>query len=611
MAVGSSDQNGQSGPVAKPERPSSPGQEEFEVGSHTGTSISSNEEAVIMDDVPGQGQIGISHRENVLPPTHHTQNRSRRSSSFVRPNNPIVPRSQRRGLFGRFAVIPEVESPLEYKRGTKWTITAVVALAAAAAPMGSGIFLPALPELSRELNANPTITNLTVAMYMLAMSIFPLWWSSFSETLGRRTIYIISFSMFVVFSALSAVSVNISMLIVMRILGGGASASVQAVGAGTIADIWEPVERGRAMGIFYLGPLIGPLISPLTGGGLSGAFGWRSTMWFLTIYGGVMFIMIFFCLPETLANKKPAPTPVTSPDPNSTPLTRVNTATKSIKSAASTVRRFLWDPLAVLSYLRYPPVLISVYSASIAFGALFILNISIQSTFSSPPYNFESIILGCLYLPPSTGYIAASAIGGRWLDHIMKRQALRAGRFDDSVNPPKLIFLPEDRMGENMWLAASLYPLSLILYGFTAGLGVRYIPIPAIATFCFGVGSMLVFGAVTTMLTEFMPQRSSSGVAVNNFVRNFVSCVGAIVAQPLIEAMGNRWLCLMVGLFAWITGNGAIFLLKRRGEKWRREMDEALGTAPKKTHVGVRQVQHVGGVDGEGKTEQRGEKGSK
>lgn len=115
--------------------------------------------------------------------------------------------------------------------------------------------------MSKEFDVSPTITNLSVAFYMLAMAIFPLWWSSFSETLGRRTIYLLSFALFVVFSILSAVSVNISMLIVMRLFGGGASASVQAVGAGTIADIWEPRERGRAMSIFYLGPLTGPLLA--------------------------------------------------------------------------------------------------------------------------------------------------------------------------------------------------------------------------------------------------------------------------------------------------------------------------------------------------------------
>ena len=98
------------------------------------------------------------------------------------------------------------------------------------------------------------------------MSIFPVWWSSFSETSGRRAVYIASFGLFCIWNVLAAVSNSIAMFIVMRILSGGSSAAVQAVGAGTIADIWEVKERGRAMGIFYLGPLCGPLLSPIIGG---------------------------------------------------------------------------------------------------------------------------------------------------------------------------------------------------------------------------------------------------------------------------------------------------------------------------------------------------------
>jgi len=33
-----------------------------------------------------------------------------------------------------------------------------------------------LPELVRDFNATDTLVNLTVALYMLSMSIFPLWW---------------------------------------------------------------------------------------------------------------------------------------------------------------------------------------------------------------------------------------------------------------------------------------------------------------------------------------------------------------------------------------------------------------------------------------------------
>ena len=155
-----------------------------------------------------------------------------------------------------------------------------------------------LLKISEDLDTSPAITNFAAAFYMLSMAIFPLWWSSFSETLGRRTIYLVSFTLFIVWNVLAAVSVNIAMLVVMRILGGGAAASVQVVGAGTIADIWEVQERGNAMGIFYLGPLMGPLLAPIVGGALAQALGWRSTQWFLAIYGGVLLVFLFFALPE-------------------------------------------------------------------------------------------------------------------------------------------------------------------------------------------------------------------------------------------------------------------------------------------------------------------------
>ncbi|KLU93184.1 quinidine resistance, partial [Magnaporthiopsis poae ATCC 64411] len=353
----------------------------------------------------------------------------------------IVPKSRRRGLLARLAfLIPEVERPYEYSHMNKWAITIIVALAASCSPLGSSIFYPALGKMAIELRTTETITNLTVAVYMLSMAIFPLWWSSFSETFGRRTIYVLSFALFVLASILSAVSVNVGMLIAMRVLAGGASAAVQAVGAGTIADIWEPKDRGRAMGIFFLGPLLGPLLAPIFGGALSQRWGWQSTMWFLAIYGGLVWIMIVFCLPETLAKKKPAAEPEATA---STSLQRMSTrqsVSQHTRATARFIKRAFVDPLSVLLYLRFAPVAITVIYSSVAFGALFILNISLQSTFGKPPYGYPELILGLLYLPASAGYIAGSLVGGPWIDRIMAREARRAGRYDADGNP---VLLPE------------------------------------------------------------------------------------------------------------------------------------------------------------------------
>ncbi|BAE54704.1 major facilitator superfamily domain-containing protein [Aspergillus flavus] len=484
----------------------------------------------------------------------------------------VVPRPNRRGLFGQFTLLAEVENPKTYSRKKKWFVTFIVAWAGATAPMGSAILFPALSQVTKELNSTTTVANLNISLYMLSMSIFPLWWSSFSEKLGRRTIYLVSFCLFVIFNVLCAISKSMAMLIVMRMLSGGASASVQAVGAGTIADLWESQERGRAMGIFYLGPLCGPLVAPIVGGALAQRWKWRSTLWFLAAYGGITVAFIFFALPETLISAK-SPSPNTSneqQEPIGRRLSRVSSrqvvglTTRWLK----VLKMALVDPLKIVLYLRYPPVLLTVYYASITFGSLYVLNVSVEHTFGSDPYNFTTILVGLLYIPNSLGYVVASTFGGRWMDNIMQREARKAQRYDENGN---LIYHPEDRMRENAWLGAFLYPAALIWYGWTADRGVFWL-VPMIANFFFGIGSMLIFSMATTMLTEFMPKKASSGVALNNFMRNIFSCVGSLVTAPIIDAIGNGWLFTILGIVAFLSSS-VLFAMKVFGPRWRKSMD--------------------------------------
>ncbi|KAJ3501024.1 hypothetical protein NM208_g17021 [Fusarium decemcellulare] len=497
---------------------------------------------------------------------------SRASSTRSRPLS-IVPRSKRRGLFGSLTVVPEITYPPDYKSSTKWGLTFIIALATAAAPLGSTVVYPALPVLAREFNASETITNLSVALYMISMAIFPIWWSSFSEEFGRRSIYIISFALFVVFSVLSAISTNITMLIVFRMCAGGASASAHATGAGSIADLFEVFERGRAMGIFYLGPLLGPLIAPVIGGVLTQELGWQATMWFLAIYGLVVFLMILFFLPETLIQRKPEETlPTTAQTQDLSRMRTVDSAKVKTKRMATAVRRFLVDPLGVVFYLRFPPVFITVLIAAIAFGSLYIANIAIQQKFSRDPYNYGQLIIGLLYIPSGFGYVIGSLFGGRWIDSIMAREARKANRYDENG---KLIYLPEDRMRENAWIMVTIYPLSLLMFGWSLRYKLHTI-VPCIALFFFGVSSMLIFSAATTMLTEFIRKRSSSGVACNNLVRNTLSCIGAIVAAPWINAVDTGWVFTTICIFCMLVSYTGIWLLRKNATKWRRTMDAAL-----------------------------------
>lgn len=87
------------------------------------------------------------------------------------------------------------------------------------------------------------------------------------------------------------------------------------------------------------------------------------------------------------------------------------------------------------------------------------MNISIQTVFAQEPYQFSTLIIGLLYIPNSLGYIGAALLGGKWMDRIMAREARKR-----QIENEPLVLRPEDRMRENAWLGALIYPAALIWY---------------------------------------------------------------------------------------------------------------------------------------------------
>lgn len=291
----------------------------------------------------------------------------------------------------------------------------------------------------------------------------------------------------------------------------------------------------------------------------------------MAIYGGLTLIALILFLPETLPKQSPS-TPIEAPESaTSPPVTRITTRqsiTDRTRHAGTFLHRSFIAPLLVLGQMRHPPVLLTICLSSIAFGSLFVLNVSLQATFSAAPYDYSELIIGLLYIPSSIGYIVGSIFGGKWSDVVMHRSATKLARFDENG---KHILQPEDRLQENAWLGAAIYPASLIVYGWTSDYGVHWTAV-VLPTFFFGLGSMVIFGLAITMLTEMQRTQPSRGVAVNNFVRNIFGCIGVVITQPLLDAMGNGWLFLILGLISYISAFGVLWGMKRCGRRWMETM---------------------------------------
>lgn len=70
----------------------------------------------------------------------------------------------------------------------------------------------------------------------------PMIGAPISETFGRKAIYLLSIPISILFTMATGLSQNIETVLICRFLSGSFGAPAVAVGAGTIADIWDRME---------------------------------------------------------------------------------------------------------------------------------------------------------------------------------------------------------------------------------------------------------------------------------------------------------------------------------------------------------------------------------
>src|SRR5205807_2526769 len=98
-------------------------------------------------------------------------------------------------------------------------------------------------------------------------------------------------TLFTAGSVLCGLAWNLPSLIVARILqalGGGA---ITPTAMAMISEVFQPRERGKAMGYWGVGVIMGPAFGPSLGGFLTKALGWRSIFLVNLPIGVIGFLM--------------------------------------------------------------------------------------------------------------------------------------------------------------------------------------------------------------------------------------------------------------------------------------------------------------------------------
>ena len=100
---------------------------------------------------------------------------------------------------------------------------------------------------------NDSIATLLISIFVIGLAVGPLFLSPLTELYGRLPFMHATNFVFLIAAILSAVSVNIPMLLIFRLIMG---MSTIQIGGGYAADLMTPDRRARAVNVWAVGPVL-------------------------------------------------------------------------------------------------------------------------------------------------------------------------------------------------------------------------------------------------------------------------------------------------------------------------------------------------------------------
>ena len=167
-------------------------------------------------------------------------------------------------------------------------------------PLSMDLYLPALPALTRELEATTSIAQLTVTACLIGLAAGQLLAGPASDQYGRRRILLIGVIAYVLTSLLCALSPSIELLILARFVQGLAGGVGIVIAQAAGRDVFDGRELIRFYGRLAVAGPTAAIVGPMIGGLLNVVIDWRGLFGVLAVVGLVLLVLSATLFTETL-----------------------------------------------------------------------------------------------------------------------------------------------------------------------------------------------------------------------------------------------------------------------------------------------------------------------
>ncbi|KAM5530087.1 hypothetical protein V8D89_016247 [Ganoderma adspersum] len=449
------------------------------------------------------------------------------------------------------------ENPRNWTFGKKWVSTTMVSAYVFMSPVSSSMMAPASKRIAAHFGVtNPTLIALQTSMFLGGYAAGPLVLGPLSEAFGRRRILQLANFWYLAWNFGCALAQNEQELLAFRFLSGFGGNGLIAIAGGVLGDVWPPEQRGQAVAVYTLAPLLGPVVGPMCGAWIAEKGDWRWVFWAPTIVAVVVQLVGLYLLEETyppvlLARKAQR--------------IRKGLGDSEKGGQYSTVRTIFdgadreWRNLVVnaltrpfMLFVREPIIqLLGCYIAFI-YGTLYLFLTTIPLIFQGV-YNEPLGLAGLNYIALGIGLSGVSQISARLLDKAYMHLAKKNG----GVGKPeyRLLF---------MFPGTILLPTGLLITGWTARSDIHWI-VPDLGIVIVGAGIILNFQAMQMYVIDAFSLHCASAMAAVTFFRSVAACVFPLFAPAMYDALhygrGDTMLAcagIAIGgpssLFFWLYG---------------------------------------------------------
>jgi len=172
-----------------------------------------------------------------------------------------------------------------------WLITIVASLAAFMEVLDTSIANVALPHIAGTLGTSNDESTWVLTSYLVSNAIVLPVSGWLVSVVGRKRFFMVSILVFTVSSFFCGIASSLAVLLVSRVLQGGAGGGLQPMAQAILADTFPPAKRGTAFALYGITAVMAPIVGPTLGGWITDNYSWR-WIFLINIPVGVLALLL-------------------------------------------------------------------------------------------------------------------------------------------------------------------------------------------------------------------------------------------------------------------------------------------------------------------------------